>query len=89
MLTRRGHRMTCSELLFLVNERDFGNRFFDLLRRMADYNENIGGHGAGSAQYMLDEVSSAGTVKDLRVFGFHAGTLPRSEDQDSKIVHGG
>ena len=87
LLTRRHDGMAGSELLFLIHELYFGNQRLDFVGRVADDNPDVCRKRAGAAQHMFHERASAHTMKNFGVFGFHAGTLARGENQHSKVFH--
>jgi hypothetical protein len=72
-------------LLSLINECDFRNSGFHLIRRMSYNDGNVGGQIPGNVQHMFYERPSADAMKHFRVPGLHACAFACCEDQDSKI----
>jgi hypothetical protein len=80
-------RMTSAQLLALVNEYDFRNGGFHLIRRMSYDDGNVSGQISSNVQNMFYERASGDAMKHFRVPGLHARAFACCKDQDSKIAH--
>jgi hypothetical protein len=85
--TSAQHRVSGTELLFLIDEFRVGQQGFNPLRLMPHDDENPRRNRLSGTKDVLDESAAPNLMQYFRFARFHTGTLTRSQNQDLQILH--